>query len=473
MNNPARLMMHAFTVAILLSGPMAAAGRAQGDITPSEARAIAREAYIYGFPLVDNYRIQYAYFVDPQNPEYKGPWNQIRNTPRVFTPEDKAIQTPNSDTPYSFVGLDLRAEPVVLTIPPIEKGRYFSVQLIDLYTHNFAYIGSRTTGNGGGSFLLAGPGWEGAKPEGIAEVIRSETELAFAPYRTQLFNPGDLENVKKVQAGYAVQKLSAFLGKAAPPAVPEIEFPAPLTPDQQKSSLEFFNLLNFVLRFCPPDPSEQHVLARFARIGVGGGKKFDGASLTPEMRDAIAGGMADAWQEYEAFIKNEVTPGKVTSGDVFGTRDYLKNNYLYRMTGAVLGIYGNSKEEAMYPMYRVDATGQPLNAGENQYTLHFPPGRLPPVNAFWSLTMYELPSSLLTTNPLNRYLINSPMLPDLKKDADGGLTLYIQNASPGPDKESNWLPAPKGPFWCALRLYWPKDEALSGAWKQPAMQKAN
>jgi len=459
-------------LAAALVGALAFTSVGAADLTPAEARAIAKEAYIYGFPLVDNYRIQHAYFVDPQNPEYKAPGNQIRNTPRVFTPEDKAIQTPNSDTPYSFAGLDLRAEPMVLTIPPIEKDRYFSVQLIDLYTHNFAYLGSRTTGNGGGNFLLAGPGWKGSTPEGIEQVIRSETEMVFAAYRTQLFNAGDLDNVKKVQAGYKVQPLSAFLGEAAPPAAPKIDCLTPLTPDQQKSSLEFFNILNFVLQFCPPNPSEEELLARFAKIGVGAGKKFDFASLTPEMREAIAGGVADAWTEFEAFMKNEVNTGKVTSGDVFGTREYLKNNYLYRMTGAVLGIYGNSKEEAMYPMYRIDATGKPLDAAQNRYTLHFPPGGLPPVNAFWSLTMYELPSSLLVANPLNRYLINSPMLPNLKQDADGGLTLYIQGESPGPDKESNWLPAPKGPFWCALRLYWPKAEALDGKWTAPPVVKA-
>lgn len=468
MTRSVRLTTLALTIAVLVSIPVAAV-RAQGDVTPAEARAIATEAYIFGFPLVDHYRIQHAYFVNRQNPEYKAPWNQIRNTPRVFTPDDKAIQTPNSDTPYSFAGLDLRAEPMVLTIPPIEQGRYFSVQLIDLYTHNFAYLSSRTTGNGGGNFLLAGPGWNGSTPQGIAKVIRSETELVFAPYRTQLFNPGDLENVKKIQAGYRVQPLSAFLGNAAPPAAPRIEFLTPLTPEQQKSSLEFFNILNFVLQFCPPNPSEQSVLERFARIGVGAGKKFDGAQLTPDMREAIAGGVADAWKQLEAFIDHELNTGKVTSGDVFGTREYLKNNYLYRMAGAVLGIYGNSKEEAIYPMYRVDAAGKPLDAAQNRYTLHFAPGQLPPVNAFWSLTMYELPSSLLVANPLNRYLINSPMLPDLKKDADGGLTLYVQSESPGPDKESNWLPAPKGPFWCALRLYWPKAEALEGRWAAPSI----
>ena len=442
---------------------------AEMSVTPTEALAIAKEAYIYGFPLVDNYRVQHAYFVNWQSPEYKAPWNEIRNIPRVYTHEDKAIQTPNSDTPYSFAGLDLRAEPMVLTIPPIEKERYWSVQFVDLYTHNFAYLGSRATGSGGGNFLVAGPNWKGSKPKGIAKVIRAETELVFAPYRTQLFHPGDLDNVGKVQAGYKVQTLSAFLGEAAPPSAPKIKFLDPLTPDQQKSSLEFFNILNFVLQFCPPNPSEKALLERFAKIGVGAGKKFGGASLAPETREAIAGGVAEAWKEFDGFLKNEVNTGKVTGGDLFGTRDSLKNNYLYRMAGAVLGIYGNSKEEAIYPGYRVDAAGKPLDAAQNRYTLHFEPGQLPPVNAFWSLTMYELPSSLLVANPLNRYLINSPMLPTLKKEADGGLTLYIQSESPGPDKESNWLPAPRGPFWCALRLYWPKEEALNGTWVQPKL----
>jgi len=182
------------------------------EVSPVEARAIAKEAYIYGFPMVDGYRIQYAYFVDHDNPEFKAPWNQIRNVPRVFTPDDKIVQIPNSDTPYSMLGLDLRAEPMVITVPPIEKSRYYSIQLIDLYTFNFAYIGSRTTGNDGGSFLVAGPSWNGGLPPGIKKVFRSETEFALAGFRTQLFNPGDLDDVKKVQAGYKALPLSQFLG---------------------------------------------------------------------------------------------------------------------------------------------------------------------------------------------------------------------------------------------------------------------
>src|SRR6184192_1324258 len=443
-------------------------GRA-ADVTPGEARAVAKEAYVYGFPVVDNYRIQYSYFVDSKNPEFKAPWNQIVNIPRVYTPADTAIQTPNSDTPYSFVGMDLRAEPMVLTVPPIEKERYFSVQLIDAYTFNFDYIGSRTTGNGGGSYLVAGPNWKGDTPKGVKKVLRSETEFVFAVYRTQLFKPDDLNNVKKVQAGYKVQTLSAFLGQPAPKAAPAIDFMKPLTPAEEKTSPQFFNILNFVLQFCPTVPSEKELMARFARLGVGAGKTFDASKLSPEMKTAIEQGMADAWVAFDG-LKKDFEEGKLNSGDVFGTRAYLKGNYLYRMGAAVLGIYGNSKQEALYPAYYVDEAKQKLD-GTNRYTLRFAPGQLPPVNAFWSLTMYDEPQSLLVANPLNRYLINSPMLPQLKRDADGGLTLIVQNESPGKDKEANWLPAPNGPFSMIMRLYWPKEEAVEGKWTAPPAQQ--
>jgi hypothetical protein len=439
---------------------------AAAPTSAAEARTIAREAYIYGYPMVDGYRVQYAYCVDRHNPEFKAPWNQLRNIPRVFTPDDKAIVAPNSDTPYSMAGLDLRAEPIVLTVPVIARERYFSVQLIDLYTHDFDYIGSRATGNDGGSFLIAGPGWKGEMPKGVKKVIRAETELVLAVYRTQLFNPADLENVKKVQAGYKVQPLSAFLGQPAPKAAPPIAFIKPLTPETQKTSPEFFNILDFVLRFCPTVPSERDLMLRFGKIGVGAGRTFDAGKLSPEMETAIEQGMADAWAAFADLKKKRIDTKEVTSGDLFGTREYLKNDYLYRMAAGVIGLYGNSKQEALYPFYGADSEGQKLD-GANRYTLRFAPGQLPPVNAFWSLTMYRLPESLLVANPLNRYLINSPMLPHLQRDADGGLTLLIQNGSPGADKEANWLPAPKGPFFMAMRLYWPKEEALEGKWTAP------
>src|SRR5207237_9230528 len=218
-----------------------------------------------------NDRSQYSYYAYSKNPEFKAPWNQIVTIPLLYTPADTAIQTPNSDTPYSFVGMDLRAEPMVLTVPPIEKERYFSIQLIDAYTFNFDYIGSRTTGNEGGSYMVAGPNWKGETPRGVKKVFRSETEFVFAVYRTQLFKPDDIDNVKKVQAGYKAQTLPAFLGQPAPTAAPAIDFIKPLSPAEEKTSPDFFNILNFVLQFCPTDPPETELMARFARLGGGAG----------------------------------------------------------------------------------------------------------------------------------------------------------------------------------------------------------
>jgi hypothetical protein len=440
------------------------------NLSLDSVKAISKEAYIYAFPMIDMYRIQYAYSVDSGNPEYKAPWNQIKNMPKVFTPDDKAVQTPNSDTPYSMLGLDLRTEPMVLTIPKIEADRYFSVQLINSYTNNFDYIGSRTTGNEGGVFMIAGPNWEGETPDGITKVFNSETELVLAIYRTQLFDPSDLDNVIEIQKGYKVTPLSTYMGEASPKAAQAINFIKPLNPEEQKVSLEAFNILNFLLQFCPTDPSEKELMERFAKIGIGAGMTIDFETLSPEVKQAMETGIKEAWSsDFAAFMK-KVEKGEVTAGQLFGTREYLKNNYLYRMGAAVLGIFGNSEQEAIYPMYSTDDTGEALDATTNKYTLHFEANQLPPVNAFWSLTMYELPSSLLVANPINRFLLNSPMLPDFKFDKDGGLTFYIQNTSPGKDKESNWLPAPKGPFRAVLRLYWPKDAALDGTWKNPPIQ---
>jgi hypothetical protein len=444
--------------------------RSADALSPDEARGSAREAYIWGFPLVDSYRIQHSYFVDTSSPEYKGNWNEIHNTARVYTPDDKAIQTPNSDTPYSFLGADLRTEPLVLTVPAVDKGRYYSLQFIDMYTFNFAYVGSRATGNEAASFLLAGPNWKGEKPDGVKEVIRSETDFAFVIYRTQLAGADDIDNVKRIQAAYKVESLSSFLGKPAPPAAAPVNFLKPLGAEEQKTSLGFFNQLNFILQFCPTHPSEKELRARFATIGIEPGKAVDPAALSPEMRDALQEGIGEAWAEFGKYKKSKIDTGKVSSAEGFGTRAFLNGRYLDRMASAVLGIYGNSKDEAIYPAYFNDADGQPTTGGY-RYTLRFGPDELPPVNSFWSLTLYELPASLLSANKLNRYLINSPMLPQLRKDADGGLTLYIQHESPGAENEPNWLPAPGGPFFMVMRLYWPKPEALDGKWKAPPLNR--
>jgi len=260
--------------------------------------------------------------------------------------------------------------------------------------------------------------------------------------------------------------LSAYLNQPAPPPARGIDFVPPLSRDQAKTSPKFFEILNFALRFAPTLPAERELRTRFGTIGIGPDGSFDADKLSPELRPAIEGGMADAWGALDALKKEQVDTGKVGSAQFFGTAADLKGNYLYRMAGAALGIYGNTAAEAIYPAAAVDSTGQALT-GADKYTYHFASGQLPPVNAFWSLTMYELPQSLLVANPIGRYLINSPMESSLIKDPDGGITLYLQNESPGQDKEANWLPAPKGPFQVVLRLYWPKPDALNGTWSAP------
>jgi hypothetical protein len=437
--------------------------------TIAETRAIAKDAYIYGFPMVQAYLTMYAFSIDTHNPQYKGPFNAPLSFARVFTPDDSAFVTPNSDTPYTFLSLDLRAEPIVLTVPPVEKNRYWVFQMMDLYTFNFDYLGTRTTGNNGGTFLIVGPRWKGTVPAGMTKVVRPETEFINVVGRTQLFNSADLDKVKKIQAGYKAQPLSALLGQPAPPAVPAIHWIPPVPPTQMKISLQFFNVMNLLLEFCPVDPSETALRAGFAGIGVSPGETIDVASLSPETKAALEGGMADGQKEIDD--RRASSGGDISN--FFGTRAFLHNDYVARATGAQMGIGANSKEEALYPLYEKDSNGGPLDASQARYTLHFAKGDFPPVNAFWSLTMYNLPQQLLVKNPINRYLINSPMLPNLKLDSEGGLTIYIQADSPGKENEANWLPAPKAPFMLAMRYYLPKPELIQGTWKSPAVVRTN
>ena len=439
--------------------------------TPSasdhEMRAIAKEAYIYGFPVVTNYRTLYKQAVDTTNPDYRAPFNTIASSANVATPDDKFVVTPNSDTPYSFLWMDLRAEPMIVTMPKIEKNRYYTGQMIDLYTFNFAYLGTRSYGNDGGTFMIAGPGWKGETPKGIKAVVQSETEFAYLLFRTQLFNPADLANVKKIQAGYKAQTLSQFLKQPAPPAAPAVAWPKP-TPDALTSPA-LFTYLNFMLQFCPTNPSEKDLMDRFAKLNIGAGKTFDCTKLSPETQKAVTDGIADAGTDMDALMKR-VNADEVASSDFFGTREFLKNNYLYRYAGAKLGLYGNSGEEAIYLAYFVDGNHQPLDASKASYTLFFSKGQLPPAKAFWSVTMYDGKTQFLVANPLRRYLLNSTMLKSFKYGSDGSLTIYVQKDSPGAAKESNWLPAPDGPFYAILRIYMPAPEVVNGTWRKPPMQ---
>jgi hypothetical protein len=447
------------------------------DLTPAETKAIAEEAFIYGLPIVMNYAVMHEYAVDKDGPQFKAPFNQIKNEARVFTYEDTAIITPNSDTPYSFNWLDLRAEPMVLSVPAVEKERYYAVMLCDGNTYNFGYIGSRATGNDAGDYMVVGPDWKGEKPAGIKKVFTSTTPFAVAGYRTQLFNAEDMPNVVKVQAGYKAQPLSAFLKQPAPPAAPKVDFLPATTAGIQAN---YFQYLDAAIRFVPPAPEEKEIRSKLAKIGIGSDKPFDFKSLPAEQKEAFMLGMKSGDEQVDKFLVSGV---KIINGwgvgSFFGDREFFKANWLKRAAAAKGGLYGNDAVEATYPFTRVDGKGAKLDGGKNKYTLTFPAGQLPPVNAFWSVTMYDGKSQFLIKNRINRYLINSPMMPQMKKSADGSLTLYIQKDSPGADKESNWLPAPNDLIYLVMRLYWPKTEAPSvlpagaGTWKPPGIVKAN
>jgi hypothetical protein len=442
----------------------------------NEIKAIAEEGFIYGLPIVMNYAVMYEYAVDRNSGQYKAPFNEIKNEARVFTYKDTAVITPNSDTPYSMLMMDLRAEPMVLSVPAVEKSRYYSVMLCDGNTFNYGYIGSRATGSEAGDYLVVGPDWQGQTPEGVKKVFRSSTQFSAAVYRTQLVNPDDMPNVVKVQSGYKVQPLSAYLHQPVPPPVPAIDFPKI---NKELVKEKFFDYLDFALQFAPAGPEEKEIRAKLARIGIGAGKKFDFKELNLAHQAEVALGMKEGEKKVEekvASMGKEINGWRL--GAAFGDRDFYHGDWLLRAAAAKAGIYGNDAVEAMYPMTRSDGAGRPLDGSKHSYTLTFAAGQFPPVNAFWSVTMYDGKTQLLIENPINRYLINSPMLPQMKKAPDGSFTIYIQKDSPGKDKESNWLPAPNGPIYLVMRLYWPKTEAPSilppgeGTWQPPAVVRS-
>src|SRR5205809_1428295 len=252
------------TLATALAAAVALITANAADITPAETKAIAEEGFIYGLPIVMNYGVMYEYAVDKNSGQYKAPFNQINNEARVFTYKDTSVITPNSDTPYSILWTDLRAEPTVLSVPAVEKSRYYSVMLCDGNTYNYGYIGSRATGNEAGDYMMAGPDWKGATPPGIKKVFKSSTQFSAVAYRTQLFNPEDMPNVVKIQAGYKVQPLSQYLKQPAPPAAPTVNFPK-INKEMVKTG--FFDYLVFALQFAPAGPEEKAIRAKLARLG--------------------------------------------------------------------------------------------------------------------------------------------------------------------------------------------------------------
>ncbi|MBY3533636.1 DUF1254 domain-containing protein [Rhizobium laguerreae] len=468
--------MAALVAATAKSTPVLAQNKAEW---PSllEAKDIAEEGFIYGLPLVMNYAVMQEFAVDRNSGQFKAPFNEINNMHKVASPADTAVITPNSDTPYSILWLDLRAEPMVISVPTVEKERYYSVQLIDGNTYNFGYIGSRTTGSEPGSYLVVGPDWKGEKPDGIKQVFTSSTPFVFANFRTQLIDAEDMANVEKVQAGYKAQPLSAFLKQPAPPAAPTIEFLPATTAGIKKN---FFEYLDVALQFVPETSRDKDIRAKLARIGIGPGKTFEFKDLPLEHKAEMLVGMKQGDDKIDKWL---ATGNKPINGwnvsSLLGDEAFFNGDWLMRSGAAKAGLYGNDAAEAMYPFTRTDASAKPLDGSKHKYTITFPPGQLPPVHSFWSVTMYDGKSQFLVKNPINRYLINSPMLPGMKKNEDGSLTLYVQKDSPGADKEANWLPAPDGTIYLVMRLYWPKTEAPSilpagkGTWQPPGVKRVS
>ncbi|MQY46195.1 DUF1254 domain-containing protein [Rhizobiales bacterium RZME27] len=425
--------------------------------TPEEVREIAKEAYIYSYAPIASYGTWSKQATMPDAPEYVGGFNTFRHYSEAFTPDNKDIVTPNNDTPYSWAWLDLRSEPIVLSVPAVPKDRYYVMQLIDLFTYNFGYVGVRATGFEAGSYLIAGPNWKGEKPQGVSQVIQAETEIVGILGRTSLDGPSDVENVKAIQAQYKLTPLSVFAKTTPPPAPAKIAFP-PYDPNKAISH-DFIGYINFLLQFAQPTvPSEKELMTRFEKIGIAPGKAWDASRVDAAVLSAIDQGVEDAKAEMAQVAKTTLS-----SNGLFGPRELLKDNYMIRAMGAEKGLFGNSLEEAWY--------GGFVGDGSKQTMLHFPADQLPPAKFFWSLTLYTLPDRLLYANPLQRYSIGD-RTKGLAYGKDKSLTIYLGHTSPGKDKEANWLPTPDSKYSLVARVYGPEKAAMDGTWKLPTPTEA-
>ena len=439
------------------------------SLSAQEAQSIAEESFIYAYPMLENYKTMYLYAINNSSDQYKAPFNVITNLSTLYTPKDTTVISPNSDTLYSTLILDLRAEPMVISVPDFTESRYYSFQFIDSYTHNFGYIGTRVTGSDAGNYLVAGPNWQGDVPMGINKVIQSETNFVIAAGRTQVFGLDDIQNAIEIQKQYKVVTLSQFLGTMAPPSANEINFP--VWSADKTYSAEFINYLNLFMTWGPIHPSEKELFAKFSKIGIEPGKLVDLSAMDPSIRQAIEEGVQSGLQK----IKDKVPKlGEQVNGwtmiNAFGSREFYNQDYLLRAGGAMFGIYANDLEEAAYPSAFIDGDGEYLDASKHDYVIKFKDG-LPPAKAFWSVTMYDGKTQLLIENPIDRYKIGSTS--KLQNNQDGSVEIYIQHKSPGTDKESNWLPAPNGPYYMLMRLYLPEQAYLNGTWTPPAVEKTD
>jgi hypothetical protein len=444
------------------------AAQAQSAITEQEAQSIARDAYIYFYSLVtmDVTRKQLTN-VEPGK-GVGAPMNALFSFPAFPTADMRQVVRPNFDTLYTVGYLDLTKEPMVVSVPDT-GGRYYLLPMLDMWTDVFASPGWRTTGTQAGNFLITPRGWNGTVPTGFAQ-IEAPTPYVWIIGRTKTDGPPDYDAVHKIQAGYKIAPLSEW-GKPPKPVEvkidPSIDMKTPpkIQVDTMKGG-DYFTYAAELLKLQPPHLTDEPIIAQMRRIGIEPGKSFDMSKVDPVVRKAIeaapeAAKQLMAWKVATlARVENYWSLNTDTMG-VYG------NYYLKRAIIAQLGLGANLPEDAIYPLNLGDETGKPLD-GANKYTIHFDKGATPPVNAFWSVTLYDS-DGFQVANSLNRFAVSSWM--PFKYNPDGSLDLYFQNESPGADKEVNWLPAPKGAFNLTMRLYAPKSEALTSKWSPPPITK--
>lgn len=453
-----------------LAGWLATRGAAEpaaAPLTEEDALKLGVEAYVYGFPLVLMDATRTVQTTRTKADEHKG-INRFMHSRKFPDPSFTAVVSPNADTLYSNAWLDLSGEPVLLSVPEMGK-RYYLMQLLDAWTNTFACPGTRTTGSGKGEFAVVGPGWKGKLPEGVQE-IRSPTNMVWLIGRTQTNGSGDYEAVHAIQDRYGLAPLSARGKKYSHPETPiRTDVDATTPPFRQVTALDagaFFARLNSLMKDNPPAAADAPVLARLAAVGVAPGKPFDLAALDPAVAAGLRRAPRVAQERLAAAVK--AVQGRGANGwDVARNFGTYGTKYPARAVVAYFALGANLPEDALYPRTRTDSEGRALS-GANRYVIRFAKGELPPVNAFWSVTLYDSKQAFVE-NPIGRYAIGDR--DRLKFDDDGSLTLYVQHESPGGDKESNWLPAPEGEFNLIMRLYWPKKEALEVTWKPPAVRR--
>jgi hypothetical protein len=465
--------MNRTTIALaLLFSLMAASATsrsAHAGITKEEAHAIAVDAYLYFYPLVtmDVTRKQFTN-IEPGKELGKGPMNAFSNLPEYPPANFKGVVRPNFDTLYSVAWLDLTKEPMIVSAPNTD-GRYYLLPMLDMWSDVFASPGWRTTGTQAADFLVTPPGWNGDVPSGTSR-ISAPTPFVWIIGRTKTDGPSDYDAVHKIQAGYKVTPLSEW-GKTPKPAEVKIDpavdmKTAPKTQVDTMAADKYFAYAAELLKVNPPHITDQPIIAQLRKIGIEPGKSFDIAKTDPIIRDALSAAAEDAqklmaWKlPTIARVVNRWSMNTDTMG-VYG------NYYVKRAMVAQLGLGANLPEDAIYPANLGDETGGLLD-GAHRYTVHFDKNDTPPVNAFWSITLYD-PEGFQVANSLNRFAVSSWM--PFKQNGDGSLDLYFQNESPGADKEANWLPAPKGPFNLTMRMYAPKSEALIGKWNPPPVTR--